>query len=492
MIDARPPRLSLREKAAQMIFPDFRFDEPDYERVVRLAKAGVGGVCLFGGSIFEVTPLVNTLQNVAPHPLLVGADFETGVAMQVKGATRLPTNMAVGATGSEELAELKGRVTAREARALGVPWVLAPVVDIASNPANPIVNVRSFGQDPALVARLGAAFARGVRSAGALSCAKHFPGHGDVTADSHIELPRLCAPRERLDAVELRPFRGLETDSVMLAHLLVDAIDPDRPASLSPAAVRVLVEELRFGGLIVTDALMMGAVTKHCAAEEAVLRAAEAGAHAILYPVDPLGAIDVLVTGVESGRLDEALVDRAVGRIWEAKRKARVLGERITDPEGIEGVVGGAEHEAAADRIAEASITKARDTGILPLSGGVRYAAVRDDSARGDCTVFEKSIVVDGASDTGVLAVFSSYRAFSGRTKPDDEALGRARRELGGVKRLVVVSFGNPYVEVPEAQAYVCAFSESRASQKAAARALRGEIPFRGRMPVAVPACPGA
>ena len=464
-----------------MIFIEHRFDQPDPERLMQLVKAGVGGVCLFGGSVFDVAPLVNALQHVAKIPLLIGSDYETGVAMQVKGATRLPTNMAVGATGSEELAELKGRVTGREARALGVPWVLAPVLDVQGNAANPIVNVRSFGGDPALVIRLGRAFVKGLRSTGALSCAKHFPGHGDVATDSHLELPRVTKSRAKLDEVDLRPFREVEADSVMMAHLLVDAIDPDLPASLSAKHVALLGG---FKGLIATDALMMGGITKFCAERDALLHAARAGAHALLYPLDPWAAIDTLEGAVRSGALDETLVDRAVERIWESKRKAAVLDDPKVDATGIDAIVGGADHEAAADRIAEASITKV--FGELPVSGAVRYASMRDDSARGDLTVFEKRLRIDEGVETGVLAIFSTYRAFSGRSGPDERQVAEALRDLGPVKRLIVVSFGNPYVQVPGAAAYVCAWSECRASQAAAARALLGEIPFRGKLPVAL------
>src|SRR5262245_49833632 len=186
-----------------MVCADFRFPLPDYDRITAAVKAGVGGVCLFGGSIFDTASFVNGLQNLAKFPLLVASDYENGAGQQVGGATVLPSNMAVGAAGSEELAELKGRVTAREARALGVPWILAPVLDLQIRPDNPIVNTRSFGGDAGRAGALGRAFARGVRAEGALSCGKHYPGHGDVSTDSHLELPVLEDPGPGLE-----PFRG--------------------------------------------------------------------------------------------------------------------------------------------------------------------------------------------------------------------------------------------------------------------------------------------
>ncbi len=495
----RPPSLSLREKAAQVLFVDLRFDKPDYEDLGRLARAGIGGVCFFGGSVFDIPPTVNSLQNVARVPLLICADHEHGVGYQVRGATALPTNMAVGATTSADLANLKGRVTAREARSLGVPWILAPVADVQSNPKNPIINVRSFGEDPALAGRLAAAFARGVREGGGLSCLKHFPGHGDVTQDSHLVLPRVSADAATLRARELRPFQEAlaEADAVMTAHLLVEAFDRERPASLSRAVTTDLLRrEMKFDGLIVTDALMMGAVRNLANPQEPVIRALEAGADIALYPEGPWEAIDAVTKAVQSGRLPEQTLDAAIERIWAAKCKAGVIASPTVDVAAAEGVVDSVEHRDAAKRIAEAAITLAFDRSkTLPLAQGVRYAAMRDDSARGDLTLFEKALAdrgrLQGDSHVGVLAIFSKYRSFSGRTEADTRLIEDARLSLGPISKLVVVSFGNPYVigQIPGAAAYVCAYGEAPCLQVAAARSLCGEIPFLGKLPVTLD-CP--
>jgi len=493
--------MSLREKAAQLVFVDLRMEKADFERTTRLVRAGVGGLCLFGGSIFDVAPTLNAMQQHARVPLLVAADYEHGVGYEVRGATVLPTNMAVGAADSEELAALKGRVTAREARALGVPWLFAPVVDLQSNPRNPIVNVRSFGDDPARVVRLARAFIRGAREERALVCLKHFPGHGDVAQDSHLVLPRVEGTAEALRARELRPYAELagEADAVMTAHLRVDAFDGERPASLSRAVTTDLLRgDLRFDGLVCTDALMMGAIRASAGPQEAVLRAIEAGADAALYPDQPEESIDAIVRAVESGRLDEETLDRSIQRLWAAKQRAGLTDAdaATADAGAVEAVVGCGEHRAAAAKIAEASITTAFDRAeALPLRGPAKYAAMRDDSARGDLTHFERELAKRGKLSedgrTGVLAIFSKYRSFSGRTEPDRRLVEEARRSLGDVERLAVVSFGNPYVidQVPGATAYVCAWGESEHAQVAAARALAGEIPFRGKLPVAL-ACP--
>ncbi len=474
-------KLSPREKVAQMVCADFRFALPDYERVTAAVKAGAGGVCLFGGSIFDVASFVNGLQNLAKFPLLVASDYESGAGQQVAGATVLPSNMAVGATGSEALAELKGRVTAREAKALGVSWVLAPVLDLQIRADNPIVNTRSFGGDAVLVARLGRAFARGVRAEGAIACGKHFPGHGGVSTDSHLELPVLEEP-----GPGLAPFRE-ELESIMVGHLVVRSVDPDRPATLSAKVVDgVLRRDLGYGGLVTTDALMMGAITKTVGAAEAAVRAAEAGNDVILYPVDPLEAIDALEKALASGRLDEARVDRSVERILDAKKKCGLTENRIADPEAVERIVGCDEHLKAADRIAEGSVTKLR--GNFPARK-VKLEIVSDGGS--ELPLFRSELerrgVLASDAETGVLALSAMARAFRGRIGIDPELVAKARARLAGVKRVVAVSFGSPYVHRDVASdAAMCVFDDSEASQRAAARAITGEIQMPGKLPVSL------
>jgi beta-N-acetylhexosaminidase len=475
------PRMSRREKVAQMVCADFRFALPDYDRATDAVKAGVGGFCLFGGSFFDVPSFVNGLQNLAKFPLLVCSDYENGAGQQVSGATVLPSNMALGAAGREDLAELKGRVTAREAKALGVPWILAPVLDLQTRPDNPIVNTRSFGGDAGKAGALGRAFARGVREEGALSCGKHFPGHGDVSTDSHLELPVLADPGPGLD-----PFRG-PYDSIMVGHLVVSSLDPDRPATLSSKAIDGLLRrDLGYDGLVVTDALMMGAITKTCGPEEAVVRAAEAGNDVLLYPVDPLAAIDALERALDEGRLDERRIDASVGRILAAKKKCGLGAERIADPGGVERWVGCDEHRKAADRIAEASVTNVR--GAFP----VRKARLEIASDGGsDLAVFREELDKRGllAADAGdaILAMSAMARAFRGRIGVDPAAIAAARERLAGATRTIAVTFGSPYaLRDVASDGAVAVYDDGEASQRAAARALAGEIPMPGALPVAL------
>ena len=476
-------RMSLKEKCAQIIAVDYRFDKADPERILRLVKGGIGGVCFFQGNVYELPSLVNSLQNEAKVPLLMSADYEHGVGQQVSGATPLPTNMAVGATGSEDLARRKGRVTAVESRALGVPWVLAPVVDLQSNPKNPIINTRAFGEDVDLVTRLARAFAQGVREGGGLNCAKHFPGHGDTSMDSHVDLPVDDRPGDDLRARDLRPYAALrdDVDSVMTGHLLVRAFDAERPASLSPKiTAELLRREIGFGGLICTDAFQMGGITRHTPEPQALVQAVEAGADVILFPVEPELAAGVLVDAVEDGRLSEKRVDDAVERIFSLKDRAGLFETRHTDPNRVEGLVGCEEHREAARRIAEAAVTKVRDPrSVLPLSGDVSCTAVGD----GNADAFREALGA-GEGEVRVAAVFARPRAWTGRAELDENQIARVRE----LSPAVVVSFGSPYVihQVPESAAFVCVYSEDEASQRAAARALRGEIPFRGKLPVSL------
>jgi beta-N-acetylhexosaminidase len=264
--------LSLHEKAAQMVmvaatgYPRNERSETARELVAAVRDQGVGGVVLMRSEVDTIPRLLNELQAEAPIPLLVAMDMERSLAFRAqRGSVDLPYAMAVGATGSEDAARFLGEVTAREGRALGIHWVFAPVVDVNNNPANPVINLRSFGESPQLVGRLGAAFVRGARSGGMLSSAKHFPGHGDTGVDSHLALPAITGDRQRLETVEWPPFRAAiaaGVDSVMVGHLAVPALDPSgRPATLSPELnARILRDEMGFEGLIVTDAMEMKGV----------------------------------------------------------------------------------------------------------------------------------------------------------------------------------------------------------------------------------------
>lgn len=342
--------LSLQEQVAQMVVVrasgylfDHQIQYPAWEPLNAklqywLQDLGVGGVILLGGSAGELGLRSHQLQEWAKIPLLIAADIEEGVGQRFAGATWFPPPMAIGALAephlhqAEHYAEQMGAITAQEALAIGINWVLAPVVDVNNNPNNPVINVRALGETPDVVGQLASAFIRGAQSHPVLTTAKHFPGHGDTAVDSHLESPLLLHSQERLAQVELPPFKAAiaaGVDAVMSAHLKIPSLDSVYPATLSP---RILTQELRqglkFEGLIVTDALVMGAIAKSYGASEASVLAVEAGADILLMPVDPEGTIQAICQAVETGRISVERIQNSVERIWKAKHK--VFAPQIT------------------------------------------------------------------------------------------------------------------------------------------------------------------
>ncbi len=308
----------------------------------RLLEAGLGGVILLGGSAAELALRCAQLRRWADQPLLLCADVEEGVGQRFDGATWLVPPLALGRLFTREperataLAERYGRCTGRDARAVGLNWVLGPVCDVNNNPANPVINVRAWGEEPAPAGTLAAAFLRGVQAEGVLSCAKHFPGHGDTSSDSHLTLPLLPHSRERLARMELPPFEraiAAGVAAVMTAHLMLPALDGERPATLSrPVLTGLLRQELGFAGLIVTDALVMEAITGRYGAGEAAVLALEAGADLVLMPADADAAVGAIAAAVHAGRLDREALEASAER--RRRALARVAaGARAANPE---------------------------------------------------------------------------------------------------------------------------------------------------------------
>lgn len=321
----------------QRRYPQWELANADLQHCVE--TLGVGGVILLGGSAAEVGVRTQQLQGWAETPLLLAADVEEGIGQRFAGATQFPPPMALSAIARQDLAlashyaEQMGAITAQEAQAIGLNWLLAPVVDVNNNPANPVINVRAFGDTPELVEQLANAFIRGAQRFSVLTTAKHFPGHGDTAVDSHLHLPEIPHDYARLDQVELLPFRGAiaaGVDAVMTAHLRVPALDPQFPATLSKATLTDLLRRsLGFDGLVVTDALVMGAITDHYGPYEAAVMALEAGADVLLMPKDPEGTIQAVCEAVRVGRLSPERILTSVERLWRAKQKA---GSPLTIP----------------------------------------------------------------------------------------------------------------------------------------------------------------
>ena len=535
--------MSLREKVGQLMMPWVLGDyapegSPSHERIFEyIEEQKIGGVIMSVGTPIEVAAKLNDLQRHAEVPLLVAADLETGAGFRMRGAvhvpgtidlggaTDFPSLMAVGAAGQERLAYEMGRVTALEARAVGIHVPFAPVLDVNNNPANPIINVRSFGEDPAQVSLMGAAFIRGIQANGAIATGKHFPGHGDTETDSHVALPVIRHDRARMDSVELRPFQqaiDAGIGGIMTAHISVPGLNggSNEPATLSSSVlVDLLREDMGFDGIIFTDAMDMAAITRRRRAGEAAVRAIEAGNDVILMPASVKSAVDAIVEAVRTGRLTEARIDRSVRKLLETKESLGLHVERLVPLENVGAIVGVPEHIAIADEIAERSITLLKnDRGLLPLLGTRNARVLSVTYRRGSDLLAGRyfnrrlretyrrlgTVTLDGESTpsdyasvlrrarSSQLVVIGTY--VTSANVSGTSTLPEAVVEfVEGIRRSgtphVVVTFGNPYVisDFPEIQAYMLAWNGSEASQRAAAGGLLGHFSIMGRSPTRIP-----
>lgn len=530
--------MTVEEKVGQMIACRFagefrNADSADIRELESLVvKSGIGGLVLFAPArVYETAELVNSLQKLAKVPLLVASDFERGAANRITAATLFPPFMALGATGSEELAYAMGRTTALEGRAMGIHAAYAPVVDVNINPDNPIINTRSIGADPALVARLADAFIRGVQDNGMIATAKHFPGHGDTSQDSHSMMPTITADLARLEKVELFPFQSAidaGVRSVMTAHLAVPALDPTPglPATLSaPILTGLLRGKMGFKGLIVTDALEMGGVTAAFSTEEAALRAVLAGVDQLLLPPEPAKVIAYLAAAVRDGRIPPARIDESVRRILEAKAAVGLDRNRVVDVDALRRRVAPQASLDLAAKLLESSVTLVKNDGdVLPLAVAPDKLAVLSlSSDPGDYFAgqpfvgamrsrFPQAGAFYADADTGqdrldeawaaaaraevvVAALFSRLADTKGTVDLEPrhiDLIGRLAALPDGPK-VVVLSFGSPYLlrHFPDVDAYLCLYKDTADTQAAGARAVCGEMDISGKLPVSIPGlCP--
>ncbi|MXW66568.1 MAG: serine hydrolase, partial [Gemmatimonadales bacterium] len=537
-VDETLAGLSLRERVAQLVMVWMSggyapSDDEEFTRIESLVRDdAIGGIVISLGTPLGYAARLNRLQASADVPLLVAADFESGAGFRVSGvyalpnmlempgATVLPPAMALGAADDEDYAYSAGRITGIEARALGVHIAFAPVLDVNNNPANPIINTRSFGEDPERVAALGAAFIRGAHEAGLLATAKHFPGHGDTGTDSHVALPVIPGDRARLDSLELVPFRRAiaeGVDGVMTAHVAAPGIlgAGAPPATLSPYFMTdMLRDDLGFDGVLFTDALDMAAIADDYGASEAAIRSLEAGSDVLLMPREPLRAIAAVVGAVRSGRLTAERIEASVRRVLELKARARVHEGAEVDPDAISRLVGTQWHESFARGVAARSITLVRnEAGAVPLESrsvlSVTFAG-QNDLAAG--RVFNRELgrsvrvrrarigfdthpaVYDSllrrarSVDAVIFSAYVRPGAASDSTDLPEEVRGFFDRLDAAGRTPVLVSFGSPYLlnSVPEAETYLIAWGGADASQEAAALALLG-APISGRLPISLP-----
>ncbi|MEX2583158.1 MAG: glycoside hydrolase family 3 N-terminal domain-containing protein [Gemmatimonadota bacterium] len=518
--------MDLRQRVAQLVLAwipggEIPVTSAEYRRIRRwIEEDHVGGLIVSRGPADEFAPMLNALQRLAPVPLLIVSDLETGPGMRLQGGAEMPPAMAFGAAGSEALAREAGRITAREAAAAGIHATLGPVLDVNSNPFNPIINTRSFGEDPQLVARLAAAWIEGARAEGLMTLGKHFPGHGATEVDSHMGLPMLESDLAELEELELVPFRAAiasGVDGMLVGHIALPAIDGPGapPASLSSAVIHGLLRErLGFDGLVVTDALNMGAVTENYTVPEASILALKAGADLLLQPPDHGIAIDSIVAAVESGRIGRERIDEAVRRVLTAKARAGLhQGSSVAAPGGRTPP----EHETVAETVTAASLTLVRDReDLLPIRGevrrvlhvtyappGTRFAAGSFDlTLRSSGREVESVRVTDRTAPVEYeaiaararradLVIVSSNvvpREYSGALALRDDYSRFAERLIAGGTPVIAISFGSPYLLdfFPSVSTYLLAWSGSARSQRAAGRALVG-APIGGRLPVSLP-----
>lgn len=512
-IDTMIAEMTIEEKVGQLIMVGFDGTHTNEAIETHIRERYVGGIVLFSRNIQspkQTAELTNQLQRLAEStvhriPLFIGIDQEGGWVIRLKeGATVLPGNMALGATGSTELAERAGEITAVELAAVGVNLNFAPVMDVNNNPQNPVIDRRSFGGSPELVSRLGVAYIHGLQRNGVLGTAKHFPGHGDTTVDSHFDLPTVNHNRERLHALELHPFRAaIDADvaAIMTAHIVYPAFDPDRPATLSPTVLTDLLrDELGYDGLLITDDMEMKAIDDRYRSGEAAVMAVEAGADIVMVlwsPTKQIEVFDALLSAVKSGRISQTRLNQSVERILKAKGTA-AFERRFVDPDAVEGTVGTDVHKQLAQTIASQAITVVRNRdNLLPLK-----------------LESETSVLILSASST----LFENFKAHHPNTveakipqKPEAENIlpqltlhiksadvviaGIVNNEQGTLVQqvsmetttpVIVIALGSPYTlrGCPAVSASVATYDIHDASVTAAVEVILGAQEAQGKLPV--------
>jgi beta-glucosidase-like glycosyl hydrolase/CubicO group peptidase (beta-lactamase class C family) len=532
-------RMTLEEKIGQLLFATYHgtftaTDSPAYQQMLHdVNDLHAGGFILITrmtslgiekSQAYPTAVLSNQLQAISKLPLLIGADFERGSAMRLDEGTSFPTQMAIAAGGDLHDAYTMGKITALEARQAGVQWIYAPVADVNNNPGNPIINTRSYGEDPARVSDFVSAYIRGVEENGGLATAKHFPGHGDTAADSHIDLPIIHADRSRLESLEFVPFRAAiaaGVGSVMTGHLNVPALEPDpnAPATLSSHILtEVLRKDLGFEGLVVTDAMDMGGITVRFAPGEAAVRAVLAGADCLLMPPVPDAAFEALQHAVKSGRISRERLDASVRRILEAKARLGLNKKRLVDVNGINAHFAQTNWQKQAQQISDRGITLLRDAPRrLPLDGTKPSRALllafyadpeptpgedlerelrhRFDSVttlRADTRFRDAAnlkLPPPDSYDVAILALFVRVSDRKGNVDVPAEQIALAEQVFKSGKPVITLAFGSPYLieRFPQAETWLGAFGISDVAQISMARALFGEIPVRGHLPVTIP-----
>ncbi len=528
-LEERLASLTIRQKAAQVVVPWLSgsyaaFDAEALEQArLWVDSLEVGGLIISIGSPLDIASKLNYLQLRSRLPLLIAADLEAGTAIRLLGGTPFPRNMGVAAAGSELDAYQVGRISALEGRAVGIHMAYAPVADVNNNPDNPIINVRSFGEDPYQVARLVSAEIRGMQDHGLLATAKHFPGHGDTGTDSHLALPVISAGWDRLDSLELVPFRAaidVGVTAVMSAHIALPSFNgsSSTPATLAPDILTgVLRDSLGFDGIIVTDALNMAGVVQAYGEGESAVLAFLAGADLLLQPGDPAVAIDAVVQAVEQGRITTERLDQSVRQMLALKQRQGLFHTRTVSLESIPNVVGSAAFEAIARDITRRSLVLLKDsTGLVRTLPQARQVSIVNVSKEGQrslgntlaAKLREAGMEVESfrlypasgpASYDSARAVIrqspvtvfmTAVRPVSGEGVIDmPEAAVELIETTAQWNPTVLVSLGSPYVirQVSGVWSYILGWVNRRMTEEELAAAMLGLTSFTGTSPISIP-----
>lgn len=530
LITEKLSSMTLREKIAQMVIADaipenLTENSAGFKKLKKLCElTKVGGFIFFKGSSNDYVRLANKLQGYSETPLLFSADFERGTKMRVTDGGLFPTNMAIGAADNFELTYKMGLEVARETRLLGIHQNYSPVCDVNNNPNNPIINVRSFGEDPQLVSRMSEAMIKGLQDGNVIATAKHFPGHGDTDIDSHNDLPQLNFTMDRMNSVELIPFKNAISKnvmSVMIAHLAFPELEksPNIPASLSPQIVQeLLINKMEFNGLVVTDALNMKGITKYFSTTEVAVMCVNAGIDLILMPLDVTATINAIEKEVNSGRISEERINRSAEKILKTKQWLGLFENRLVNENGIESSINTAGANELAQQIADASITLVKDDkNIMPFKNtaeGKTAFVIISEGGEQDNTDYLKMLAPDyfnssafytatsssmdselkgsmnslSSYDNIVVVIYAKVRFGTGKISISSQNIDLVNRLNETGRNMTVISLGNPYLlkEFPLVPSYICAYGDSDFAIKAVIKAISGSVKFKGKLPVTI------
>ena len=530
-VEAKVAKMSLEEKCAQLVMSyasteDTSRTSDGYKRLVRLVKElKVGGLIFFKGEINQQTELTNELQSLSEIPLLISADYERGLGMRLDDAVEFPYNMAIAAANDYKLTYLAGKYIAEEARAIGVHQNYAPMIDVNRDYRNPIVNVRAFSDDPETVVNHAIAFTQGMNEGNAISTAKHFPGHGATDLDSHYELPVISLNKNEMEEYDLLPFKRIISEglqSIMVGHLDVKAYEEKQsiPSPLSNNIINnLLLNEIKFEGLVVTDAMNMSAITKYYEQDDAIEKAINAGNDIILFPPNDEVAVKAIISSVKSGLIKEERIDFSVKKIISAKKWLGLFDDKLVDTTLISEKVNTKKHKRLASEISEKSITLLKNNkNIIPINPDNYYKTslvlVRDTRSKNNLKkdkLFEEVLGENlNYVKTTTLSLRSRKKEYTNALKDIDKSdlivlayynsLGRSlevnkdhsefiNEILGKKKPVVFISFGNPYLinQFKDIETYLVTYGETDFSQRAMADALVGKNKIQGKLPITIP-----